>query len=298
MSECLLRTPLHMASIAPYLPASLGFRVNVPDAPAIKNPERRRAGRFDLKFFKRSYCPDLADTGDFHGPFLSILERLILSAGIVRRAVAAPRGIAKTYNTVIAAVWAMAYGHRKYIPWICRRDDYAIKRIALLTHIIQNNQILREDFPELILPFVGTTAQQIKRPLAMTGSELVLPNGAASLGFSIESALRGLIQPDGTRPDWIVLDDVIETAAGSEAETENLRQVIEENLGGLAELGGDMASLMLVTVPVRGGIADTYTTPAKKPAWNGVRFRAMKQAPARMDLWERFKELVAGTQEA
>ncbi len=275
-----------------WLPAVTGFKPLVLKSFVVRDPERRRAAGKSLEAFKRSYYPKYRDTGFFHGPFLAILEKMMLSAGIVHKAVAAPRGIAKTRNTVLACLWAMLYRHRKYVAWICRKAEFAEKRIAQLIYEVQNNPVLHEDFPEICTPFIGMSANQVSRPLAMSSLELVLPNGAAALGFGIQGGLRGLIQANGDRPDFIGLDDVEdETTIMSETETAANRRIISHSIGGLAELGGKMATMFLCTIPKENCLGDEFTDPERTPLWNGVRFRAMLKKPARADMWEKFVEI-------
>jgi hypothetical protein len=70
---------------------------------------------------------------------------------------------------------------------------------------------------------------------------------------------------------------------------ERIQRVLDRDVAGLPGPGKSVAAFFLSTIQRKGGIADQYTDRAKKPAWNGRRFSALVQAPAKMDLWAEYE---------
>lgn len=287
--EYLISIQLHMPRRDVDLRAVHGFSVVEPIAPTVVNPLRREACRYDLKLFKRTYYPHYKDVGDFHGPFLSMLQDLTFSKGNKFAAWAAPRGIAKTTDKVIADVWALLYGHRNFAMWIAANRPLGEKRLGMIKASIFENELLNEDFPEICGPvreFGGDA--RVAHPYVWTAGEILMPNDAHAYGIGIDGGIIGTIDKFA-RPDSITIDDPEdEVTVVSEAETKMRRAKIEKEISGMAELGGCCMFVMLLTIRKVGCLADEYTNPRLQPSWNGRRFKARLTEPLRKDLWDTY----------
>ncbi len=159
-------------------------RVNVPTAPRCFNPERRRASK-NLRLFKQFYFPKRLypkftedPAGKFHGPFLDKLEWLVRHRSVVYFAKAGPRGIGKTWDVDIAAIYAICHHFRDLVLRIELEAKAAGDRVEAVQKIFETNPLLLEDFPEIVQPirdFGGDP--RAAEPLKWSGHDLKFANG-------------------------------------------------------------------------------------------------------------------------
>ncbi len=101
-----------------------------------------------------------------------------------------------------------------------------------------------------------------------------------------------MLQEGHLRPDWITIDDPeTEDTIRSETETLVRKARIENEISFLGGDGAPCVYLLLATVRTVVCLAAQYTDPAQQPSWNGKRYPAMIEAPARQDLWEKYQAL-------
>jgi len=224
--------------------------------PPMVNPKRRMACRKDLRLFCTTYFPKRFDLefASYHLHYLKRLEDMIIQGG-GKVAIAMPRGSGKTTLATTAILWALLYGHCRYIVVVGANNNAADKIIKNIKTSLIQTKVLLEDFPESIYPFkrLGGSAGQARgqRYLGeLTGIEwkpnsVVFANipgspasGAMLYSVGINGAIRGanLVMPDGSiaRPDVVLLDDPqTEAAAKSKKKIENLTEIIDKSVEGL-----------------------------------------------------------------
>lgn len=275
--------------------------------PEVKNLARRQRckgnpGKFMLTYFPhRCYLP----FSELHKEIIAEFHHRIRYGG--RGALAAPRGFGKDAMCVMLVLWALLYGRLRYVVLIAINLTMSLEMMEEVKMELETNELLVEDFPEVCVP-VRALERQAARSRSQTvagkftrmiwGSDdggIRLPEieGSASSGAKlvargIESGIRGLTK-DGERPDFVILTD-IETDEGAASETVRKKneKVIDKAIGALAGPGRVLRAFLLCTIICPECLAETYTDPALKPAWNGRRQKALEEMPDRMDLWEEY----------
>lgn len=120
-----------------------------------------------------------------------------------RSAWVAPRGSGKsTWGFMILPVWALAHQHRTYIAAFADSGPQAEQHLMSFKMELDTNQLLREDYPDLVAPLMrggATVADRhnmyiAKSKVAFTAKGI----DSSSLGAKIENR----------RPDWILFDDI------------------------------------------------------------------------------------------
>lgn len=121
-----------------------------------------------------------------------------------RHAFIAPRDSGKsTWWFLIIPLWAAAYGHRKFVAAFADSSDQAEKHLLSFKKELDENELLRNDFPGLCNP--------AKRPNgnaeADNSSMIITQSGFVFAAKGIDSSTLGL--KIGTqRPDFIIFDDI------------------------------------------------------------------------------------------
>lgn len=278
--------------------------------PPVANPRRRRRCLRDPALFGHTYFPHLITRP------LTISHRGIIDGVVARirhggcRAEAAPRGEGKTTWARILAVWALLAGLRQFIVIVSAVDEDAQRNADAIRSEFERNDLLADDYPEVCVP-IAALAGANQRAAAQTvdgertylrwaGEYIVLPtvagspaSGAVVTSRGITGAIRGL-NYRGRRPDLIILDDPeTRESAGSPLQVAEREAIVEADIMGLAGRDRQIAAFYTCTIWQRACLADRFTDPKVKPAWDGVRRRLIEQWPARQDLWERYLDLRA-----
>lgn len=113
-----------------------------------------------------------------------------------------------------------------------------------------------------------------------------------SLGWSSDE-LQGCNIYD-RRPDALMLDDLdsrSSIAAEQGVVASKIEETLETTIAGLGGPGRELGQYFLCTIPSELAAAARYSDPEQKPAWNGVRKRAIKKWPTNMKLWEEYIKL-------
>ncbi|MFG0319394.1 MAG: hypothetical protein ACF8XB_19145, partial [Planctomycetota bacterium JB042] len=282
--------------------------------PAVLDPARRAAAREDFRLFAETYLAAtfaLAWSPD-HLRVLARAEACVLHGG--QFALAMPRGSGKTSIVEAAALWAVLYGHRRFVAIIGASERHAHELLESLVTEFENNDELAEDFPEVCHPIRslegivhrarGQLCQGERTQITWTKSEIVLPtvSGSVSAGAVVKVAgitgrIRGLKfkRPDGvsTRPDLVVVDDPqTDASARSFSQCVTREGLLAGAVLGLAGPGSKIAALMPCTVIQPGDVADNLLDRKKHPEWNGERTRLIYKIP-KSKLWDRYAEIRA-----
>ena len=286
------------------------------------NWSQRDACESDLELFGRTYfAPRLyLSLSAIHAKFILEFQTRILHGG--RKALAAPRGSGKTTWTLIGILWALLYGHRHHILYLCGTTTDAQDRIELLKTWLETNDALHDDFPEVCRPIRalehrpqraptqtwggestkiiwtrGTFAlpyAQMKRCLSDDGAvtwEQSPASGGRIIGRGGDATIRGMLEDIG-RPDFAAIDDPqSERSARSPSEIAARRKVIQKAIARLAGMGSSIAMLMLVTIIEKYDLADEFTDRERQPSWTGDRYRMLISDPTNAKLWGEYVQL-------
>lgn len=267
------------------------------DIPAVVDPARKARCGKSLRLFARTYFPTLfyMNSSQTHHDILERLQRRIKYGG--NEAIAAPRGLGKDTLFLVAVLWAILYGYRKFLVYVCPSMGDAEKKLRRIMKQIETNPLLLEDFPEVCAPVRALErAAQRGRTQTVNGEFTYiewgagmakfpqvpgsLSSGAVMVAGGIDGSMRG--QVEDTRPDFAAVNDIeTDEAAKSVVQRKNNEEKIDKGIGGMRGPGKTMTKVMLCTIACKGCLSEKYTDPEQKPAWNGHRYQSIKKWPIR-----------------
>lgn len=290
-------------------------RMTVASLPPVKDWERREACKYDLSLFLRTYFPHSTGLKPFSDPHEQAILRMqmaILEGGSVVMT-CFPRGFGKTTISENTAIWATLYGHRRFIPIIGADKGAATDSLSSLKSELTENELLEEDFPEVVKPFQHldhksqrATTQKLDGELThirWSAEELgfawtqdkngqYLPNaGALFRCLGITGRIRGMSVklPDGTkqRPDFFILDDPqTDESALSPTQCEKRMSIYQKSilrLGGHQKL---LSGIINATVIEPEDMVDQLLSQEKHPEVEGIRIPMLKSmSVAHENMW-------------
>lgn len=223
------------------------------DIPPPANKKRHEACRRDFRLYCETYHSatfNLSWSPD-HIKVIRKIEHSILDGGLF--AVTMPRGSGKTSLCECAALWALLYGHRRFVVLVSADSEASAKSLKSLRVELETNDELFSDFPSATLPlrrldgihqrrlmFQGRTLRQ-----EITRTDLVLADvpGDSCEGrvrcVGITSSMRGMVAALGDgkriRPDMVIVDDPqTDESARSPSQVEARESIIHGTILGLA----------------------------------------------------------------
>jgi len=286
--------------------------------PKCKNKRRRARAEKSLRACCEVYFPGrfpLAWSDD-HVEQLDAIERVVKNGGY--QAIAAPRGDGKTTRLEIGVFWGVAViAAHQYGVLLTATATHAPKRVGSLKTELLTNDLLLEDFPEIVYP-IRCMAGIANRCAGMLldgspcwpgGSEspwarkrIVFPTvaGAAAGGAIIEAsglleATRGLnyTRADGTvaRPTIALIDDPqTDRSARSALQSEQREDTVAAGILHLPGPGRQLSALLSCTVIEPGDMADRMLDRSIHPEWHGIRKRLLLSFPAGCDPHKKEKD--------
>ena len=288
---------------------------DIGEIPQIVDPQRKKGCERDLREFLKTYFPQKFFMGwsADHEVVIKKIQAAVLSGGLF--ALAMPRSTGKTTICERAAIWAVAYGHRKYVGLIGATEDAARGNLEEIKTEIECNDLLFADFPEICFPVRkldgianrcnGQTCGGQRTRITWTDDEVVLPTipGAVASGSviqarSITGRLRGMkaatANGESLRPDLVLIDDpqTDESAASPEQNRKRLR-ILSGAILGLAGPGVKISGVMPCTIIRPGDMADEILDRSKHPEWNGERRKMLISFPENMDYWHKYADIWA-----
>jgi phage terminase large subunit GpA len=282
----------------------------------IENPVQREACRFDFLLFCLTYLrvlfpkPFSAD----HLKIIAKMQDVVLNGA--KQALAAPRGTGKSTIVVAACIWALLYGHRRFLVILCANHQESKARLDAIRMIIETSADLLADFPGPCACVRalggnynrsnGQTHRGERTYISWGGDKLLafphLPDepssGAVIATRSMDGAIRGLahVTPDGEmlRPDMYLLDDPIDTEqAQNPNQVKKLRDRIDSDVANLGGPGESIAGIYIGTRIVQDDLTSEFTDPHIRPTWRGIRLKLMYAMPTDKKAWETYDDLRA-----
>ena len=275
---------------------------DIGELPAVKDAARREACRLDLWEDLRIYYPRSTGKSPFSPEHRKIIERMqssVLDGIEVWNCVF--RGFAKTSIAVGTVIWALKYGHRKFIPFLAANKRMAVNLLRMVKTQFETNELLLADFPEICYPVKclegrnQRCAQQSHNGeltrIQWTAEEIWLPTIAGSkassgivAAFGITGALNGLVRtlPSGEniRPDWWLADDLQTRAtARSPGEVDKRIDALQHSVMMLGGHDADIGGCVNGTLFKPNDVMEQLANPDLFPSFAGEVIPMMKSWP-------------------
>lgn len=282
--------------------------------PDVVDPERRERCRHNLREYLVTYHPSafpLKFSQD-HLDLIDETQRVVLEGGSV--VAAFPRGSGKTTIFQRAEIWAALYGHRRFPMLLCADDLKFRQLLKGIKVVLENNELLLEDFPEVIQPIReleriairanGQLCQGEPTYMRWGVEQIVLATtkyskqagnaGVAIAGGGLTgAAVRGgvITTPTGEqlRPDCVLIDDPqTRKSAKSQTQCQEREDIINGDILGMAGPGKKMAAMCACTVIYRDDLADRLLDRERSPGWTPIKVSMIKSWPSNTKLWDKY----------
>ena len=276
--------------------------------PPVVDQERRDFCEHDLPSFLTTYMSEtFCDPwSEGHLSILRVLEAGALKGG--RCADAVYRGFGKSSIAEGAAMWAVLYGHRRFVPIIGADKDAAKDNLDSIQAGFEASDILLADFPEVCYPIrrLEGIAQRCHGQLHLgkhthiewRAETMVLPMipGSRCAGSiircrGITGRIRGMKHKrrDGVtlRPDFVIIDDPqTDISAASPASVVKRLNIIKR---AVLKLTGNKTAIAVVcngTVIEPDDVMDQLLDHERNPAWLPRRIQMVGKMPDALNtLW-------------
>jgi len=288
----------------------------------------REACSTNFRLFCEVYFPNAfsLEWSEDHIKVIAAIERAVLRGGLL--ALAMPRGSGKTALCVRAALWALLYGHRRFVCLIAATESLACDLMLPIKSEIQFNEKLAADFRQVCYPCIklennarkciGQLFNDQQTRITWGSDRLVFPtmpdsvcdgpnvSGSTVTVAGLTGAIRGQSSTlaDGTiiRPELVLLDDPqTRESAMSPIQSKTREDIIKGDVLGMAAPGTRISALMTCTVIRQGDMSDLMLDRDKNPQWAGQRTKMIYSFPTETKLWddygEAYKEALASQQE-
>jgi hypothetical protein len=281
--------------------------------PKVVNPKRRAKCERNLRLFCETYFPAAfpLNWSRDHLRVIAKMESAVLNGGL--SAFAMPRGSGKTTLARIAAIWAIVYGHRRWVCIIGATDDAACRLLSAIKKDLLRNEILGADFPHSTYPLRQMGGEPakcrnqhlggIKTAIEWTADRIVFPHvaGSPSKGSlitvcGITGDIRGQVysteEGEVIRPDLVFLDDPqTKESAGSPKQNKDRLDILNGDILGLAGPNVAISGLMACTVIKPLDMADTTLDTKQSPEWRGERTKLVYSFPTDEERWKQYFDL-------
>lgn len=278
--------------------------------PKRKNQKRWKSCQFDLARFCKTYLAEKFSLGisSDQRDAIAILQKVVLEGG--QFALAMYRGGGKTTVCEAAALWAILYGHRKFLVIIGAVDAAAIELLDGIKFILETFDLLYEDFPEAIHPIrkLEGEARRCRRqtykgePTRIKWAEneinfAAIPKAACSGSILYVVGMTGRmlgLKRGSQRPDCLLVDDPqTQDSAASPTQNAKRMRIIQRQALKLAGPKSRIACMIPCTIIFPGDIADEMTDRDKHPEFNGERRKLVCKFPANKEWWDEYRDVRA-----
>lgn len=276
--------------------------------PDVADPERRAACRLALPLFLTTYMAatfcDPWSAG--HLQILGALQAGALVGG--RSSNAVYRGFGKSSCAEGCGIWAVLYGHRRFVPIIGADKDAAKDNLDSIQTEFEGNELLLADFPEVCYPVYkldgiaqrcqGQTYRGELTHIEWRAETMVMPMIPGSLAAGsiircrgITGRIRGMKHKrrDGVtlRPDYVILDDIqTDTSAASPTQVEKRLKIIKRAVLRLTRNKTAIAVACAGSIIEPDDVMDQLTDQEKEPSWLRRKIpMVLKHADAKDTMW-------------
>lgn len=237
-----------------------------------------------FEFFDRTYFPHYgtAEPSELHLYLYRRLPEIAASPTGQRDAIAAPRGEAKSTKLMVFHLWCVVLTLKHYPLLFSDSFEQAAEMLEALKTELDANPRLASDFPE-----AAGRGRVWRVGVILTANDIKIE------AFGIGKRVRGR-RHGPYRPDMATLDDVEnDENAATPAQRDKLQKFITKAVLSLGPVDDSMDAVIVGTVL---GFDSVLSRFIKHPMWHSKVLKAILQWPDRMDLWERFEELLLGAE--
>lgn len=245
---------------------------------------RRERARADYEYFAQTYFPHYiregVDPSEFHRWVHALLTQIVNEPGACQ-AVAAPRGEGKsTLLTQIGALYLVVYGLAHMVPIIMGATEQAEEMLEVIKAELESNPRLRMDFP------AACGKGRIWR-----AGVIITANNIKLKAYGALKRLRGA-RHGPWRPDFVLIDDLEnDENVRSKEQRDKLERWVKTAVMNLGPPDGSMRVIFLGTILHYDSV---LARTMKSPLWKGraKTFRSIIRWPDRMDLWDKWEEVL------
>ena len=248
--------------------------------------ERRRLVADDstgFAYFHRTYFRHYgtAEPSVLHTYLHARLPAIVASPSGQRDAIAAPRGEAKsTVVSLIFVLWCVVRGLKHYPIIIMDAYEQAVEMLEALKAELEANPRIHSDFPEAC-----------GRGRVWRVGCILTANDIKVEAFGSGKRIRGR-RHGPYRPDLAVLDDIEnDENVATPAQRDKLQAFVTKGVLSLGPADDSMDVVLIGTVLHYDSVLARFL---RNPLWNRKVFKAVVQWPDRMDLWDRWEQLLLG----
>jgi hypothetical protein len=283
--------------------------------PKPANPRRRAKCERNLQLFYDTYLAEKFPIpwSPDHLKSIKKREEAILFGG--RFALAMPRGSGKTSMQEGGAIFALVYGHRRFVALIGSTAGSCSESMESIKVELETNELLAADFPEVCMPIRALdgianranaqTCMGERTRIEWSDDKIILPtilgskaSGAVFVARGRTGRIRGLKHKtaggEDLRPDLALADDLLtDDNAYSEAACEKVERLLARTILGLAGPKKKIAALFNGTVIRAGDATDRILDTKLHPEWEGERCKLLYVFPTNKAMWERYGEIRA-----
>ena len=283
----------------------------------VKNPKRRESCRYDFRLFCETYFPAAFKHpwSDDHLRVIKGIQRAVLHSDL--QAIGMPRGSGKTTLCERAVLWAVLYGHHKFVFLVAATEDNAKTNLSKMRVELETNKLLFEDFPGACLPIRALNGvNNRQRGQLMNGEPTRLECSDKEIVFAtipddpvssarvrvvgITGAMRGAAVVDPItqavhRPSLCLIDDPqTRESARSVPQNKTRTDIIMADIMEMSGPDQSMSALMACTVIQKGDMCDKALDRDIMPHWRGVRCKFLYEWPNEkaMALWHKYGEIL------
>lgn len=235
----------------------------------------------DLEFFARTYFPHYVkhDNAVLHDFLYQRLPEIVDNGIGDHEAIAAPRGNAKsTLVTQIFVIWCLVTNRKKYPVIIMDALDQALPMLEAIKAELAFN-------PRLIMDYPAATGQG---RVWQVGT-IVTANDAKVQVFGSGKRMRGL-RHGPHRPDLAIGDDLEnDENVRSPEQRDKLESWLKKTVLSLGAADDSMDVVVIGTILHYDSVLARLI---KNPLWKSRKFKAVIEWPHRMDLWDKWEELL------
>lgn len=246
--------------------------------------KRAATAKNDYEYFARTYFPHYIKNKNavLHDYLYKRLPEIVDSKDGQHEAIAAPRGNAKsTLVTQIFTIWCIVTGRKRYPLIIMDAMDQAITMLEAVKAELAFNPRLQMDFPH-------ATGQG---RVWQVGT-IVTTNDCKIQAFGSGKRMRGL-RHGPYRPDLVIGDDLEnDENVRSPEQRDKLENWLKKTVLSLGAADDTMDVIIIGTILHYDSVLSRLL---RNPLWKRKKFQAIISWPHRMDLWDKWEELLLNT---
>lgn len=248
--------------------------------PAAKALRQQRAHK-DYEYFARTYFPHYVkhQNAQLHDYLYKRLPEIVDNGIGDHEAIAAPRGNAKsTIVTQIFVIWCLVTNRKKYPVIVMDALDQALPMLESIKAELEFNPRLMMDFPD-------ATGQG---RVWQVGT-IVTRNDAKVQVFGSGKRMRGL-RHGPHRPDLAIGDDLEnDENVRSPEQRDKLESWLKKTVLSLGPADDSMDVIVIGTILHYDSVLARLL---KNPLWKSRKFKSIIEWPQRMDLWDKWEEIL------